>query len=226
MTTDQRPLALLHTSPVLVPTFTQLAAELLPERPIFHLVDESLIKNTIAAGHLTTLTARRVLGHVESAAQAGAGAVLVTCSSIGEAVAASRFFVDVPVFRIDEAMAEQAVARATRIGVAATLSTTLQPTLTLLQQTAQAQGKTVELVPTLCEGAFAAVLAGQTETHDALVSQALQSLLGQVELVVLAQASMARVLGAVNAGGKPILASPRLAMERLQNHYAQLEVSR
>ena len=39
-----------------------------------------------------------------------------------------------------------------------------------------------------------AVLAGDTETHDRIVSKALAELAGKVDLVVLAQASMARVL--------------------------------
>ena len=50
------------------------------------MVDESLIKNTIEAGSMQKITARRLIAMVESAGMAGADAVLVTCSSIGEAV--------------------------------------------------------------------------------------------------------------------------------------------
>jgi len=209
-------LAFVHTSPVLVPTFTQLAAELLPGVTCFHMVDESLIKNTIKSGAMTKVTARRVLAMIESAQQAGAGAVMVTCSSIGPAVTASRPFIDIPVLRIDEAMAEAAVAQAAngRIGVAATLRTTLDPTLALLEDTARRAGRAMQTVPCLCEGAFEAVMAGDTARHDALVSQALQQLVREVDVVVLAQASMARVLSSVSAGATPILASPRLAVER------------
>ncbi|MBM3785243.1 MAG: Asp/Glu/hydantoin racemase [Acidobacteria bacterium] len=206
-------LAFIHTSPVLIPAFTQLAAELLDGVKCFHMVDESLIKNTIAEGHLTSNTARRVLSLIESARQAGASAVLVTCSSIGEAVAASRPFIDVPVLRIDEAMAEAAIGLGTRIGVAATLRTTLEPTLALLQATGHRLNRPVQTIPCLCEGAFEAVLAGDTARHDAMVVEALTRLVKEVDAVVLAQASMARVLGSVDAGGTPILASPRLAVE-------------
>src|SRR5207248_7261683 len=44
--------ALIHTSAVLVPSFSALCARFLPGFPVFHMVDESLIKNTIAAGYL------------------------------------------------------------------------------------------------------------------------------------------------------------------------------
>ncbi|MEX2300692.1 MAG: aspartate/glutamate racemase family protein [Bryobacterales bacterium] len=206
-------LALIHTSPVLVPMFTQLAAELLPGVNIFHMVDESLIKTTISAGRLTKPTARRVLSLIDSAQQAGAEAAMVTCSSIGQAVSLSRPFIDIPVFRIDEAMAEEAVAQGPRIGVAATVRTTLDPTIELLQATARRGGKSIETIPCLCEGAFEAVISGQTDLHDRLVTEALQKLRNSVDVVVLAQASMARVLGSIPADGTPILTSPRLAMD-------------
>ncbi|MBS1827909.1 MAG: aspartate/glutamate racemase family protein [Acidobacteria bacterium] len=207
-------LAFLHTSPVLVPAFTSLAAELLEGIRTFHMVDESLIKNTIAAGSLTKDTARRVFRHVESAQMAGADAVLVTCSSIGAAVPMARPLIDVPVMRIDEPMAEAAVSQGRKIGVAATLNTTLEPTLELLRQTADRMGRPAEMVACLCEGAFEAVVRGDTEHHDALVRTAIERLVKAVDVVVLAQASMARVVAAMPAQPAPVLSSPRLAMER------------
>ena len=47
------------------------------------MVDESLIRNTIAAGPLTKSTVRRMVSMIGSAHEAGADAVMVTCSSIG-----------------------------------------------------------------------------------------------------------------------------------------------
>jgi hypothetical protein len=99
-----------------------------------------------------------------------------------------------------------------RIGVAATLRTTLDPTLALLQTTAERGGKTVELVPRIAEGAFAAVVSGDTERHDRMVAEMLSSLKSEVDVVVLAQASMARVVPSLPTDGAPILTSPELAV--------------
>src|SRR6266436_5916571 len=52
-------LAFVHTSHVLIPMFAQLAKEHLGGIAVFHMADESLIKNTIAAGGLTKSTIRR-----------------------------------------------------------------------------------------------------------------------------------------------------------------------
>ena len=209
-------LAFIHTSPVLAPTFTQLAAELLPGVSIFHMVDESLIKDTIASGSLTKATARRVFRFIESAQDAGADVALVTCSSIGKAVELSRPLIDIPVLRVDEPMANAAVTNGKRIGVAATLRTTLEPTLQLLEDTAKRSDKHIDTVPCLCEGAFEALLAGRPDQHDQLVSEALQKLMKSVDVIVLAQASMARVVAQMPVNGTPILSSPRLAVESVR----------
>jgi hypothetical protein len=60
-------LAFLHTSHVLIPTFTDLARKHLSGVKIFHMVDESLIQNTIASGGLTKTTIRRLVNMVGSA---------------------------------------------------------------------------------------------------------------------------------------------------------------
>ncbi|MES1261154.1 MAG: aspartate/glutamate racemase family protein [Acidobacteriota bacterium] len=206
-------LAFLHTSHLLIPLFTRLGKEHLPGVETFHMTDESLLGNTIAAGELTANTIRRVAALIGLAHDGGADAVLVTCSSIGRATSLARSLYDFPILRIDEALAANAVATGGRIGVAATLRTTLQPTLELLRETAARAGRDVELIPALAEGAFEAVLAGDIPRHDELLLAALTELRQRVDLIVLAQASMARVAALLpEGGGPPVLSSPTLAL--------------
>jgi Asp/Glu/hydantoin racemase len=209
-------LSLIHTSPTLAPAFSALCARHLPEVKFFHMVDESLIQETVRAGALQKQTIRRLVSQIESAQMAGADAVLVTCSSIGPGVALARQLFDIPVMRIDDAMSEVAVRRARTIGVLATLSTTLDPTAALLREKAAQAGHDVELVECLCEEAFPAVLAGDTETHDRILRDALMNRFNEVDLIVLAQASMARVVATLPPGALrvPVLSSPELAIMR------------
>ena len=210
-------LAFVHTVTSLPPVFKTLAGELIPAADPFHIVDESLLQNTIRSGGLTKLTARRLLGYLVSAQEAGAQAAMVTCSSMGQAVEWSRCFVDIPVYRVDEPMANLAVKTGSRIGVAATLQTTMNPTVELIRARAAAAGKDVQVTARLCEGAFDAVIAGDTARHDALVMEGLRELLGKSDVIVLAQASMARVVDSIPEAERrvPILSSPRLAVEYL-----------
>ena len=187
----------------------------MPDVHIFHMVDESLIKNTVAAGALEKLTTRRLIGMVESAGLAGADAVLVTCSSIGEAVTTAAQLFDFPVLRVDEAMAEEAIERGHRIGVLATLKTTLEPTANLVR--CKGNGKGVEIVDHLCEGAFAALMSGDAKAHDEIVRSALLNEMRGTDVVVLAQASMARVLSTMEPDTlkMPVLSSPELGVQRM-----------
>jgi Asp/Glu/hydantoin racemase len=210
-------LAFIHTSPSMVPVFKPLAAELLPGANLFNMVDESLLCDIIACKGCPPATARRLVGHVISAEQAGAQYILVTCSSMGRAVEASRALVSANVLRVDEPMAENAVSIGKRIGVVATLPSTLEPTADLIKSRAVAQGKPIELTATVVEGAFEAVISGNGAKHDELVGSALRDLSKRVDVIVLAQASMARVVDSLKPDEKPvpILSSPRLAVEHL-----------
>lgn len=208
---------LIHTSATLVPVFQQLCHEYLPDVQVFNIVDDSLIKNVIKCGELTPDGARRVVNYVGSAEAAGADFILVTCSSIGAAVEASAPLTKVPVLRVDQPMADKAVQMGTKIGVIATLSTTLEPTSDLVKRRAIIAGKNIELISVLCEGAFDALMSGNAETHDNMVAKALKELSTQVDVILLAQASMARVVDKLSVADKkiPILASPSIAIQHL-----------
>jgi Asp/Glu/hydantoin racemase len=213
----QKTLGLVHTSATLVPVFAQLCKEKLPGVNVFNIADDSLVKGIITAGSLTPTIARRVAAYLESAELAGADYIMVTCSSIGPAVEAAAKLIGVPVLRVDQPMADKAATTGKRIGVIATLRTTLEPTADLISRRAALAGKQIELTSRLCEGAFEALMSGQPAVHDAKVAAALKELSQQVDVIVLAQASMARVVDTLAPEDKrvPILASPAIAVDYL-----------
>lgn len=210
-------LGLVHTSATLVPVFQKLCSEYLPGVNVFNIVDDSLIKDVITRNELTRLTSRRVVDHVTSAEAAGADFILVTCSSIGAAIEAAAGLTGVPVLRVDQPMADLAVKTGKKIGVIATLPTTLGPTSDLVKRRAAIAGKEIELTSRLCEGAFEALMGGNPEKHDEMVAKALVELSAEVDVIVLAQASMSRVVDGLPEAEKriPILASPALAVQHI-----------
>ena len=210
-------LALVHTSATLVPVFAQLCKAKLPGVDTFNIVDDSLVRAIGARGSLTADIARRVAGYITSAEAGGADEVLVTCSSIGPAVEAAAPFAAVPVLRVDQPMADIAVRTGRRIGVIATLPTTLTPTADLVRRRAALERKEIELTSVLCDGAFDALMGGDAGRHDALVADALRALSTKVDVILLAQASMARVVDTLAPADRrvPILASPAIAIDYL-----------
>lgn len=226
MTPTPRSIAMIHTVAGLIPTFDALLKAELPAWQGFNMVDESLLRATIRDGHPSPLTARRLAALIASATDAGAEAVVVTCSSLGPAVDACRPFCPVPLFRIDEGMAIAAVQSAVRnlgrIGVLATLPSTLAPTGALIRATAARLGLDCTVTDRLAEGAFHKLASGDTATHDAMVAAQIRTLAAVSDTVILAQASMARALATVahDLGGTPVLTSPELGIRHIRDHLA------
>jgi len=188
---------MVHTVASMVPVFNELASELLPDVEVIHLVDEGLLKDILTKGHLTSGIARRFGLLASFAEEHGAKIVMLTCSSLAPLVDEAKDMVKVSLLKVDEAMAEQAVKLGELIGVIATAQTTLKPTSDLIKERATQQGKKVSVETVLCEGAFDALRRGDLETHDQMVKDKLNDLMGRVDVVVLAQASTARVVAQI-----------------------------
>jgi len=208
-------LGLIHTSATLIPVFQELCKQYLPGVATFNIVDDSLVRNIRERGEVTPEIYKRVADYVASAEDSGADYILVTCSSIGAPIEAAAANAGVPVLRVDQPMADLAVQTGKRIGVIATLPTTLEPTSDLVKRRAALAGKEIELKSVVVEGAFEALMGGDAAKHDQLVGDALRSLSKDVDVILLAQASMARVVDTLGEADKtvPIVASPPNAIK-------------
>jgi Asp/Glu/hydantoin racemase len=210
-------LVFIHTISPLLEVFSKLGEELLPGVQLVHILDEPLLERVRQRGRLAPQDSARLGTHVAVAEQTGANAVLVTCSTISPCVDDVRPEAGIPVMKIDEAMIAKAVAEGTNIGVVATAASTLEPTRRLLQAQADTIGKKIEIELLLVENALPALLSGDGTTHDMLVKEAVRELAQRADVIVLAQASMARVLDAIPEVDRqvPVLSSPHLALERV-----------
>jgi Asp/Glu/hydantoin racemase len=206
----------LHTVAALPAVFDPLLRELAPHARPYHVVDESLLADTVAHGPLPRTTAR-LAAYVTQAEAAGADAVLVTCSSVGPAAEHARGLVGIPVLRVDEPMAAEAVRTGARIAVLATLDSTLAPTADLIRRHAAGTGAAVRLTASTCPGAYAARVAGDAARHDELIAAEARRLAADHDVLVLAQASMAAAVASLPAGAVsiPVLSSPRSGTAQL-----------
>jgi len=210
-------LTMLHTTPVAIPLFGPLAREIMPPGTnIRTITDDSLLDDVRKAGHLTKDVVRRVVGHIQHAEAYGADCVLFTCSSVGPAVDVARQVVNIPVFKVDEPMADKAVEAGSRIAVVATLPTTLAPTKDLIVRAGAAAGREVSVTTLLCNEAFDALTKGDVKQHNALLMQMIVQAAGTHDVVVLAQASMTNIVPDLPvAVAARVLTSPRLGLERV-----------
>ncbi|MBM4142635.1 MAG: Asp/Glu/hydantoin racemase [Lentisphaerae bacterium] len=214
-------LALIHTSLVFLTVETMmkdLFAEILPGVRLINIVDDSLLPDVMRVGHIPPAVSSRMTDYVVAAEKTGADAILSLCSSLGPAVDAARPRVRIPVLKIDEAMAAKAAADGQRIGVMATVPTTLGPTCDLIQAQADRIRKTIRIERSLVAGAFEALMAGNKGVHDEKVFDAGRALADKVDLIAFAQASMTRLAPRMGElTGRPVLTSPRLGIENARD---------
>lgn len=192
---------LLHTVPALAQTFDVLVAEAVPGVARQHVVDAWMLETAIAEG-VTPAVRARVASHLQHLADSGADAILVTCSSIGEAAeqASLDLPTPTPIIRVDAPMAAQAAhlasqpiassvspadtpsrtgeseeSMAGRVAVLATNTATLGPTTRLIEREAGGRGVCVVVTSDVVAGAAAARGVGDQATHDRLIADAVRA---------------------------------------------------
>jgi Asp/Glu/hydantoin racemase len=208
-------LGLIYTAPAIVDSVTKTVSDVMPAVQKFDIIDNRIIPVILSAGGLVPKVHRIIANYVRTAEDEGADAILVTCSSISPCVDTVKPLVSVPVFKIDDPMTDIAVERASRIGVVATNSATLGPTTELLNEKAKRKGKTIQVTAELCKGAFEALSRKDTSAHDQLVLEGIKRTAQTTDLIVLAQASMARIIPQLGDQFKvPILTSLRSGVEQ------------
>lgn len=214
--------AIFHTSAATLGLFQNLTAKIMPEVEIMHIVEDSMIRDVMKNGGPTHAINARIAGYVQAAERAGCAAFMTACSSIGASVEQCRSLTDMFVTRIDEAMVESAIGQGKRVAVLATVETTLKPTLEFIERKAKEAGRDIEIMPTLMSEAFTALLSGDMATHDRIVSAGLKEALSKADVVILAQASMARVMEGMEKPSIPVLTSPECGVTRFKERVAAL----
>jgi hypothetical protein len=116
-------------------------------------------------------------------------------------------------------MAERAIGLGTRILVVAALASTLEPTRQLLLDVAQEAGKVIDVIEVVSPTAWRAFEAGNQTQYLHEIATTLRRAAPSGDVIVLAQASMARAAELCPDVVIPILASPRRGAEAAVQAY-------
>ena len=194
----------------------EVKAQLGEEVEIYAQQDPSILADVRAAGYVTAPPAARLVTMFMNAVSEGCEAILNVCSSVGEVADAAQDmarYTGVPIVRIDEEMCREAVRKGLRVGVMATLKTTLEPTCGTVKRVAREAGKHVEIVECLVDGAFGL----NQEEFRARMAECAGTIADQVDVIVIAQGSMAYCEEYIaNMYGKIVLSSPRFGAAALK----------
>ncbi|HJA94188.1 MAG TPA: aspartate/glutamate racemase family protein [Candidatus Eisenbergiella merdipullorum] len=207
-------IGIIHTTSATISSLNGLVRKKYPGTEIVNILDDSILGD-MRELHNVDYVKERWISYAKILEKLGVDAVLSACSTVGEFAEEADQMLSIPVFRIDEAMCERAVEMGTVISVFATLASTLNPTVNLVERKAAAAGKKVTINTVLVEGAYSALMDGQKEVHDAKIAEAVNRYIDTSDVIVLAQASMADAVKLSGKDGEKVLTSPELGIEKL-----------
>ncbi|AFM22618.1 aspartate racemase [Acetomicrobium mobile DSM 13181] len=171
--------------------------------------DPTILTEVVENNYVTAGAAARLISLYTQAIASGADVILNCCSSVGEVVDSVQGmgkFIGVPIIRIDEEMCREATRRGRRIGVMATLSSTLNPTKNTIFRVAREINRRVEVTDALLDGAFGL----SREVFSRRMIEKAMEIADDVDVILFAQGSMAYCEESVHqCCGKPVLSSPR-----------------
>ncbi len=201
----------------LVSTMKKLCREELPDYELVNIADDSLIREVMTNGHVTEGVRKRMMHYYQAAAELAPELIIGACSSVGEVTEEADRMLDVPVLRIDHAMIVHALSTGRRIGVLASLGTTMEPTVSYVKRIAEEEKRAVDVIGKLADGAYEANSRGQADVHDRLIEEAAEEIRKDVDVLILAQGSMARMEETLRERtGLPVYASPWLCIQEVK----------
>ena len=207
-------IAIVQTSAVSSKELKELCEEIIPEVKVYQIIDDSLIQEVNANGGPTCGVRNRMLDYYRHAVSLGVDLILNQCSSVGEVADQIKPFISIPVVKIDEAMARKAISLGKKIGVIATVATTVGPSTRLIENTAREMNVSVEVEKHLVNGAMMVLIEeGNVKKHNEMVRDEVLRAAETNDVVVLAQGSMTVLLPELADIKKPVLTSPRLGIE-------------
>jgi Asp/Glu/hydantoin racemase len=209
-------IAVIHTTPATIEGLTSLIKAEFSDVKVINILDDSMLDDMIQQNNIKKVE-ERWINYAEIATSLGVDAILSACSTVGEFAEKANELLDIPVYRIDEAMVEKAVDIGKTISVFATLSTTLEPTVRLVQRKAELKGKRCVINTILVPGAYEELMKGNRELHNKKIQEEVYPYVASSDVLILAQASMASALeGCEGIDMKKVLTSPRLGVLKLK----------
>jgi aspartate/glutamate racemase len=222
MADTQKTLGIIHAVNLTIRAMQPFLEKYIPDIEVVHLCDDTMQRDNIRAGVgvIPKTNYYKFAQYAHNLQEAGADMILLACSTFNYAAELARPMIDIPIMQIDRPMMELAVCAGTRVGLLATLATTVPSSERLLRIVAAEQKKEVEVTTVLREEAFRAIQKGDAETHNAILLEEIEKLSGLVDSIVLAQLSMSALAPHITRTRVPVYDSGTTGFGRIRQMLA------
>ena len=218
MEDQKKTIGIIHAVHLTIRAMQPFLERYIPDVEVVHLCDDTIQRDNIAAG-VGVIPKRnyyKFAQYAHNLEEAGVDLILLACSTFNYAAELARPMINIPIMQIDRAMMELAVAQGRRVGMIATLATTVPSSERLLRIVAAEKGSPVEITTVLRPEAFVAISKGDSETHNKILLEEIDKLSGKVDSIVLAQLSMSALAPFLGKTAVPVYNSGTTGFESIR----------
>jgi aspartate/glutamate racemase len=222
---EKRTLGIIHASILTVGAMKPYIDSIIPEVSIMHVVDDTIQRDNILAGKgvIPKVNYYKFAQYAHNLEEAKADLILLACSTFNYAAELARPMINTPIAQIDRPMMEKAVKTGRRVGLLATLETTLPSSRRLLDIIAREAGSEIECETVLCAEAFKEYSKGNIERHNELLIGEIEKLSQNVDSIVMAQLSMSALAPFLNETKVPVYNSGTTGLTRVREMLESME---
>lgn len=227
MTNGKPTLGIIHAVNLTIRAMQPFLDRYIPDVPVVHLCDDTIQRDNISAGVgvIPKHNYFRFAQYAHNLQESGVDVILLACSTFNYAAELARPMIDVPIMQIDRTMMELAVEQGSRVGLLATLGTTVPSSERLLRIVAEEKKRPVEITTVLREEAFAAIQKGDAKKHNDILLEEIAKLSTKVDSIVLAQLSMSALEPELKNTAVPVYNSGATGFERIRKVLAEISAT-
>lgn len=215
---SNRTIGLIHASSLTIPIAKPFIQEIIPEVQVMHLCDDTIQRDNLAAGVgvIPKVNYFKFATYAHFLEEAKVDLIVLMCSTFNRAVEFARPMINVPMLQIDRPMMELAVKTGKKIGLLATLPTTVPSSERLLKLVAEEMGKEIEIKTVLSAEAFKEIERGNIEKHNEILLEEVDRLSKEVDCICMAQISMSVLESRLTNVRVPVYNSGRTGFTRIR----------
>lgn len=211
-------LGIIHAAVFTASVVQKYVEEIMPEVTVAHAGDDSVQNTNLEApvGTIPKANYRKFVTFAGFLEDYGVDLILLACSTFSRAVEYAAPMINVPMLQIDRPMMDLAVRDGRRVGLVATLPSTVPSSERLLRLAAADAGREVEVKTVLSAEAFTQLRAGHPEKHNEILLEEIDRLSKEVDAIVLAQVSMTALEPMLGSTRVPVYNSGRTGVTRVR----------
>lgn len=209
-------LGIIHAAVFTSLTVQKYVDEIIPDVEVLHSGDDSVQRDNLLApiGTIPKHNYYKFITLAKFLQDAGVDLIMLGCSTFNSAVDVARPVIETPMLQIDRPMMELAVKDGKKIGLLATLPSTVPSSERLLRDVAAEAGKDITIETVLCSEAFKVLRAGNPEKHNEMLLEAIDTLSKKVDAICMAQVSMSVLEEHLTNTRVPVYNSGRTGFEK------------